>query len=137
MVCSLRICAGGASDTNLAVPIGSRECPTFNSDFALVVEFPLVTLVRTHYPRLRDALSGKLPELSPKYIRINMQRRVVIVEGPLAFRMRRLEAARGNDIGLDVRRWFAEEDLRFKHLFIPLRGGFGRKRCSTLYEHRF
>jgi hypothetical protein len=47
-----------------------------------------------------------------------MRRRVVIVEGPLAFRMRRLEAARGNDIGLDV--------LTLPLLAARLAGGFCR-----------
>ena len=31
-----------------------------------------------------------------------MKRRAILVEGPLAFRMRRLEAARMNEIGLEV-----------------------------------
>ena len=45
-------------------------------------------------------------------------RRVVIVDGPLAFRMRRLEAARANDIGVEV--------LTLPLLAARLAGGFCR-----------
>jgi hypothetical protein len=47
-----------------------------------------------------------------------MWRRVVIVDGPLAFRMRRLEAARANDLGLEV--------LTLPLLAARLAGGFCR-----------
>jgi hypothetical protein len=45
-------------------------------------------------------------------------RHVVIVDGPLAFRMRRLEAARANDIGVEV--------LTLPLLAARLAGGFCR-----------
>jgi hypothetical protein len=47
-----------------------------------------------------------------------MRRRVVIVDGPLAFRMRRLDAARANEIGLEV--------LTLPLLAARLAGGFCR-----------
>jgi hypothetical protein len=47
-----------------------------------------------------------------------MTRRVVIVDGPLAFRMRRLEAARANDVGVDI--------LTLPLLAARLAGGFCR-----------
>jgi hypothetical protein len=52
---------------------------------------------------------------SPAY---DFMRRVVIVDGPLAFRMRRLEAARANDIGVEV--------LTLPLLAARLAGGFCR-----------
>jgi hypothetical protein len=51
-------------------------------------------------------------------LRLNMMRRVVVVDGPFAFRMRRLAAARANDIGLEV--------LTLPLLTARLAGGFCR-----------
>jgi PD-(D/E)XK nuclease superfamily len=47
-----------------------------------------------------------------------MRRRVIVVNGPLAFRMRRLEAARSGDVGLDI--------LTLPLLAARLAGGFCR-----------
>lgn len=47
-----------------------------------------------------------------------MERRVVVVEGPLAFRMRRLRAARDGDLGLEI--------LTIPQLAARLAGGFCR-----------
>src|ERR1700730_14473119 len=45
-----------------------------------------------------------------------MRRRVIVVDGPLAFRMRRLEAARAGDLGLEI--------LTLPLLAARLAGGF-------------
>ena len=47
-----------------------------------------------------------------------MRRRVIVVDGPLAFRMRRLEAARACDLGLEI--------LTLPLLAARLAGGFCR-----------
>lgn len=47
-----------------------------------------------------------------------MRRRVIVVDGPLAFRMRRVDAARANDIGLEI--------LTLPLLAARLAGGFRR-----------
>lgn len=47
-----------------------------------------------------------------------MERRTVVVEGPLAYRMRRYDAARGNETGLEI--------LTFPQVAERLAGGFAR-----------